>query len=718
MDAAWGALAEAVGIALLRRRVAGVRRPSRVVGSSATSRSRSVRERVWLGPAALCVLLFVSGVRVQGQDISGPPVLAGDPLVQRFFAVWDSVWRISELDRQGRFDAGINGRVGSGGLARRWNAHCHVLPPTIERSPAYRGGQVVSRNVLFATCPTWFLGGQPYAVGHGEDRGIDAAISPSRLPYVRTLRAALLDTLAARLRSQPTDSVLVGQVLRFALDQRDTALARVATASCRAQRTWCQLLEGYRAVRLGDTATGRAAFSRALASATGAQRCALLSAGELLDPSAWKIYDSIGCTDRVHLDDWLWLLAEPLWIGASTSRRDVHFVRLVDVALRSAWPRDERWTWADSLGGDALKRMVLRYGWPSFVMWGGPATDREHGGTHAMTEGTRPVPPFTTFEYHPGRIHTFPERIDLQDIFSISAADWELSPMRGGDSFRESDPLWWPQEHMLGSPLVVLNQMQSAVLRRQSASHLAVAVSLDAAVLRRTEGTAIREVTLVVATHPESLRVVGSRGGTAGSALTLQADISVAPAVLSVEVPGSGGRYPAARARFGLRPPPALSTMSPGDRAVSAPVLLGVPGGGGAIPPQPDSALQWMLGTTTVPPVGKLGVYWETYGFAPSDTVEHAVWVTRVTPQGALRRLGIRLNVTTDRNTPLAVAWTEMRLGGTAAVVEPGPVPVIGRTVVLDVSTLAPGEYVLEVAARGTSGDAVREQRRFTVAAR
>jgi hypothetical protein len=648
---------------------------------------------------------------------SDPPVVAADSAVQRFFRVWESAWRRSEADRQGRFDGGADVRRGVAFQVRSGAYHCHPMRgDTAWRFPTARMAQIVSAYTWFATCPSWYHGGPGYANGATEEDGIDAAISPARVAEVRAARRLLLDSVTHRVAEAPSESLWTGQLLRFALDQGDRDLARRTTAKCTTPLVWCALLEGYRATRVGEQEAARAAFDSALRRASDDQRCALLDARVLLDNASAQRYAALPCGDRGLVDSWLWLLAELQW-QAPAQRRDEHLRRLVEIALRQAWPRDERWTWVDTLGGDARRAMVLRYGWPSFVLWGGPAVDKEHSGAMLSSRAV-PVPPFTTFEYTPGRVSGFPTLVDIRDPFALTPSDWSLSPMPGGESYRAADPFWWPQEHMRGAPAVALADLQLATLRRQSTLRVALAVSLPEGSLRRRAGTSTDTMSLFVARHPDTVQVVARARGLVGGSVLVSAELPAAPMLLSLELPGHGRAQPAARARFGVRPPPALAALSTADRAVSAPTLLGVPGGEGLIPPTPAGALPWMLGRTTVPPVGKLGVYWETYGFAPTDTVEHAVWVSRVTPQGALRRLGIRLNVTTDRNTPLAVAWTESQLGATAAVVEPGPVPVIGRTVVLDVSTLAPGEYVLEVAARGTSGDAVREQRRFTVAAR
>jgi hypothetical protein len=123
-----------------------------------------------------------------------------------------------------------------------------------------------------------------------------------------------------------------------------------------------------------------------------------------------------------------------------------------------------------------------------------------------------------------------------------------------------------------------------------------------------------------------------------------------------------------------------------------------------------------MVGSAALARGARLGVYWETYGFAPSDTVAFTVWVERFTEQGILRELGVRLNIATDRNTPVAVSWTENEAGRNAAVIG-GAVSVIGRSIVLNTAALPPGEYWLDIVASGAGKEPVRSRRKFVVAA-
>jgi hypothetical protein len=121
-----------------------------------------------------------------------------------------------------------------------------------------------------------------------------------------------------------------------------------------------------------------------------------------------------------------------------------------------------------------------------------------------------------------------------------------------------------------------------------------------------------------------------------------------------------------------------------------------------------------MAGSTTITDDRRLGVYWETYGIHPGDTVDVAVWIERYTRQGAARRLGIVLNIVEDLNTPVVASWREPQPSRRVHAIA-GAVPIIARSLILDVSALPPGEYWLDVAVGTPGREAVRGRRSITL---
>jgi hypothetical protein len=153
--------------------------------------------------------------------------------------------------------------------------------------------------------------------------------------------------------------------------------------------------------------------------------------------------------------------------------------------------------------------------------------------------------------------------------------------------------------------------------------------------------------------------------------------------------------------------------MRVGDIAISEPIILRARLDGTDLP-RDTTALDRLATSRRVRSGEKIGVYWETYGLSAADTVEVAVWVERYTRDGAMRRLGQTLRIATNRNTPVAISWFEPEAGEPAEFIAAG-VPVVTRSIVLDTSTLPPGEYWLDVAIRAPRQQAVRSRVGFGI---
>ena len=182
------------------------------------------------------------------------------------------------------------------------------------------------------------------------------------------------------------------------------------------------------------------------------------------------------------------------------------------------------------------------------------------------------------------------------------------------------------------------------------------------------------------------------------------------PAILAVE---AASRTLDARVRFGVIPPPPLSTMRAGEIALSDPVLLER----GSDAPgllATDSIFDAMIPSSALASDERnVRVFWESYGINPGDTVTISVRVTGDRTVGRLRRIGIALNLTSDPNNSVGVQWTEPNAQRTTRTLT-GPVTVQMRLMSLNLSQLEPGPYVLEISMQKGSTVA-RSQRRFSL---
>lgn len=647
-----------------------------------------------------------------------------------FFAKFDSTWRFSERDRHpflGYSDA--QSEDGS----RHQNFHCHA--DLIGLQTAVNQGRLIrSTRTWFSVCPSFDLGDVRTSI---EERlELDQALTPARRPAIREARTALIALIDTAVRAMPSSNFLVGQHVRFLLDEWDFDGALRVARDCRADAWWCAALTGYVHAARREVLEADTAFTRAMAAAPEDVRCEWTDFSLLVDFEARGAYRQASCRDRQALNTRFWWLSDPLYIEPGNERKIEQYVRRVWLALRTELDRDERFSWLPELGNDARAAMVTRYGWPSYAYWGGPFQDGGHTG-YLATRRAPPNEPYTTYEYFGPRIRTTPLWSAVERPFEATPRSWAMTRFASLEdgpervvasttatpvmfSARAPAPArnlprptgyWWPIEHFQPRrPLVQLQSGQQALLRRYSSAFLATATDLVPDWVERVARDTINDIAVVTSPAPDSVRRVAEVRGVVGRPLVITAPIPVEPALVSVEYRGTAGSrgLPGGRLRFGVQPPPPLSALRPGEVAVSTPVLLRAPTDDSVLPNEVNAALSHMRTTRTLGPGERLGIYWETYGFRAADTVEIAIWVERATSQSVLRRFGVALGVATDANTPVSVSWREPQPGFRSHVFSDGGVMIIGRAVAIDLSSVQPGEYRLEVAVRRGTGEPVR----------
>jgi hypothetical protein len=251
---------------------------------------------------------------------------------------------------------------------------------------------------------------------------------------------------------------------------------------------------------------------------------------------------------------------------------------------------------------------------------------------------------------------------------------------------------WWPEEHYAyARGNIAQLREQSVLLRRDDDLVLATASELRFNDREVKADTSL--AVLVRSTGPDSIQRLTRRATRNESALVLTGRIPSGPAIVGTEVLAPKGEL-SMRTRFGITPPSPLSALKPGETAISDPVLLAsaesVDG--------PDGALRQMLGTTSVR-APKIGLYWETYGYAPGDSVDVALVLTRTEKLSVFRKLGMKLKVAHDINGSVALRWSEPQAGHDSWTIPSKGVPIQARAVALDLSQLEPGHYSLQVLA-------------------
>jgi hypothetical protein len=559
-----------------------------------------------------------------------------------------------------------------------------------------------SRRSAFAVCPGWALD----VLSARSMPGTDDGLLPELRQSVRAQRDSVLAALEAAMQTDSASDLLIGQRVRFSLDQGGPSQAARVLTSCPASRWWCSALAGLVAYSADSLARSDVLFTAAARAMPDSVRCAWNDLSALLDTIARRSYAKLTCTARDSANARVWWLSDALYVTRGNERRAAHYARMTSLAIHSALGRDERFDWQANTGNDARREMITRFGWPTYTYWGGEEQDAEHDRYLQRFGESPPNGPYTTYEYAAdNRVHLVPNAAALSAPFSASDSSWELSARKG-------EQLWWPREHLqLSAPLVQLAAPQVAVLRRESSSIIAAAVQLPADGAGYRAGEKIGDVALVASPQPDSVIVVAQHDGIAGNTVALFGNVPFGRALIGVEftshTPRSSGRV-----RFGQEIAPPLDRLKPGETAISQPVLLARPTERGA--PRLDCIVALMATTATVKRTEPFGVYWETYGFPASDTLTIAIWIERHTPESLLRKVATSLNLVEDQNTPIVIKWTAAPGAPDDLIIE-GPVRVVGRQLRIDASHLAAGTYWLDVAAQVRGSPPVRGRREIVV---
>ncbi len=503
--------------------------------------------------------------------------------------------------------------------------------------------------------------------------------------------------------------------MRFAVDAGDLPGAWSVATACRAEPAACGLLRGLVLHRAGDPAAD-STFLAAVGAMPDADRCAWRDVGVLLEGDARHDYERMSCDARVAWEERLWWLSDPLYLEPGNERRAEHFARRVYATLLASVGGDARQQRDPRLGGEAVAERNVRYGWPTQMYWAGWDVDREHG-EWLLARGARLAPPYVVAEYSRDRIHALPSAAALRAPLQAAADAWRLSaPGNDGD--------WWPVEHYARdrSRLVQLPAGQSVTLLRHDAARFVWAGDLEASALARPAGDGV-QATLFRTHAPSEVARVGTFAGEVGRPLVVHARLPEGATLLGVELPGDSLRA-AARTRFAVDVVPPLRALA-GRRALSQPLLFEPPGDVTA-PVDADDAITRMYGTTTLARPGRIGVYWESYGFAADDTVDVEVRITQQVAPGVLDRLLARFGGRDDGAT-VGARWRELPGQARAVQVTEGDVPVQMRSIVLDVGRLPRGRFALRLTMRGArrhrdqrarAGDPMRPPRGRSAAAR
>jgi hypothetical protein len=609
----------------------------------------------------------------------------------RFLADWRRLWL-------GSYDEGYFAP------ARLGAVHCHY-DNSYDHPAVHIIRSWFSRRSM---CPVWYTAGVPDS---DERTGIDASLSDDARTRARWARADLLRVMDSAASLIPGDRFIAGQRVRMLIDQRELDRADAATRAC-GPRPWCGMLAGLVWYARGDLARADSTFARAMAAFPDAERCERSDLSVLIPPGDRDAYNRVPCEARGPFVERFWWLADPLWADHPVNdRRAEHMARWVTVELRRALTIDERWDWVDDHGGDAIAEMLLRYGWPTVVGWGGTKEDEGHFNWLGFSDSSVNV----SAEYAGRRNHTVPRPSQLDPAAMARYTDPDIAPARTTRApFFDTD--WWAVEHYArtGAPIVGLTH-QRALFRRASQALIEIAAAFPDVERREQRGEL--QPALIISRGPSEFQTTAGRLRT-DTALRMTAFMAPGAAVVSVEAVPRAASVVAGRARFGVDAPGGLAGWGGARRdslAVSDLLLFAPHGSSDSLPGTVEDAAAAMLTTEGVARGQRLGLFWEMYGVGPGDTVNVALRITRTDRPGFMARLGARLGIGDPAEGSVAVRWQEPqpRRAGSSMVI--AGVPVQGRSVVIDMGRTDRAQYLLELTVERPGGQSVRVTRPLAV---
>lgn len=636
-----------------------------------------------------------------------------------FFDLWNTLWKRSQTESwKGRDGKTFLAPIRQNIRQRQLYAHCHApgFVGAFEQGVATLPGkyQPVRGEGAFSVCPTWLLSEteQPVEGLYADEADdIDAAIGLSYADSVRTARAKLLASYDSAQVLLPANAAVTGQRVRLLLDQKRGLDAQAVARECNKDVAFCLMLQGYVASRRGELLEASTLFDDATGKLTKEERCGWRDIGKLLPDSTRDNYALLTCTPRKEFAALYWWLADPLYSDSINERLVENDARAVRMLLLSGLPRDERFLYGlKNYEPQALQKLVARYGWPTYLAWGGRMVDEVHTGWlkrfHSDSQ-----PPYTTYEYSKSRIHTAPPLSVLYSPLSATDSSWEFYDPK----LTDRDANWWPDEHMTRArPLLTLPSYQIAMLRRENDILLASAHDVTAHPFSGMRNRS--SATLIVSPGPDKFTTVASRLLDNSPTVRMSGRIPSARTMFAMEIRETPRVGMDARTRVGIEPPSTLKAMKPGDVALSEPVVLQAnKNSDGPLEPS-EALLGQMLGSTTISLADnpRIGVFFESYGVREGDTVNVSVTLRRRESVSVLRRLGIAVNVADDPNVSVTISWAEPNPAHVTRTVG-GTVPIQSRAISLDISGLAPGPYELVTGIKKGKIPEVTSSRRLVI---
>lgn len=497
--------------------------------------------------------------------------------------------------------------------------------------------------------------------------------APAEPTEIREARERLIVRLDSSSRAYPSDRWASGQLIRYLTEAGRPAEAVAAAKRCNSDTWWCPALQGFALHAAGRYAASDSAYTLALRRMDEPQRCSWRDLKLLLDDELLKDYRDMNCKRRDDFERRVWWLSRPMMSSPGNDARTEYLSRIMMTEFLTDAPS------VYMLGFDVDEReLLLRYGWPR--AWSRETVFAAGIGQQRVVTGHEPTPAGPML----------PMAASVRNPAFSDSLGWRGKGLPGVRARYSPDYA----RHLL--PLT----HQSALFRRGDSALVVVSYDVGSdsalAVAAREQEAFSAALVLTKGEEKDATVVHIPKPGVRG---TVSAKTSWAPMLMSMEV-AAGARRTLARARYGLR-----ASDLPGSRVTVSDLLLFDAYDG--MPLRLEDVLPHMRATQAVPVGSKVGIYWETYNTNPrGEGIQVAITVAPEQQDGSWLRRGLTALRLVREAKPVTVGMRDVSARGL------GYTP---RAVVVDLSTLKPGRYLLqlEISAEGTVP--VRAERVLTV---
>lgn len=532
-----------------------------------------------------------------------------------------------------------------------------------------------------------------------EDR--PSWIPPPDAPEVKAARddlIATLDDVAGRI---PGDGWVAGQRVAYLAEVGRWEEAWSAATACRAEDVWCRGLQGIALHGLGRTVEAGQAFQVLLDSLDPEERDEWRDPG-VLGGSDWRRHlVQMEGSDRTLEEERIWRLSDPLFLLEGNPLWTEHLSRRVLAMTRETARNGHAMRW-----GRDMTELLVRYG---------PVVAYERTREPLSYVG----PPLVVGRYDPVPRNLLPSFDAMVDPAQSEARDWLTHQRR---TISRHAPALARRIHAMDAQITRFEEGDSLLVRVDWALTEppgSLEGSAYSPIDGQGEGDVDGSLDHAPPFPPDSLLAhlflvdvetleyfdVESHfqdGVTQGTAV-----IQVPPGryLLSME-----GMDPEARRAWRHRVGVERGEAHRGLITLSDLLLLEPLASASADMevPVPDLELTRALPSLTVP-AGQVEVLWEVYGLGGSEAELHFQLKVEREGRGLLRRLGEAVGLLGGQD-PLEVGWSE----GVPREEVAGRAP-LRRSMVVDLSSLDPGEYELILSATPPGRTTVTTGRRIQV---